>query len=111
MLRTQWYLRLTILCYAIVLYITLIFFLVCTLCGNCPQPSFDWVQVGGDWYLRLGIIRTFQSTVDACILYGGQLAVIYDQATHDAIYKLTGIVIDFKCCQTFANSAKPTKVF
>jgi len=48
--------------------------------------------VGGDWYFKLRVKRTFQETVDACIEIGGQLAVIYDQVTHDAMYQLTGTV-------------------
>ena len=35
--------------------------------------------------------RTFQDTVDICVKIGGQLAVIYDQASHDAIFQLIGI--------------------
>jgi len=48
------------------------------------------VQAGGDWYNKLGVRRTFPVAVDACASSGGQLAVIYDQASHDAIYELIG---------------------
>jgi hypothetical protein len=55
--------------------------------------------VGGDWYYKLEGARNFQETVDICIKIGGQLAVIYDQVTHDAMYQLTGIIAT--CFQVF----------
>ena len=79
-------------------------FLVSSVRSDCPKPAnIDTaVQIGGDWYNRLGKPRTFQVASDVCIGSGGQLAIIYDQATHDAIYQLTGgnhtFLIDFILC-------------
>jgi hypothetical protein len=67
-------------------------FLVSSVRSDCPKPisTGTAVQLGGDWYNKLGVPRTFQVAVDACASSGGQLAVIYDQASHDAIYQLIG---------------------
>ncbi len=49
-----------------------------------------WQQIGTDWYLKLESGRNFQDSLDKCISLGGHLAVIRDQASHDAIYSLAG---------------------
>jgi hypothetical protein len=65
-------------------------FLVGTLCQSCPQPIDSAVQLGGDWYVTLETPITFQQASSSCTESNGQLAVIYDQNSHDAIYKLIG---------------------
>jgi hypothetical protein len=49
-----------------------------------------WKQIGNDWYLQLDRWLLFQGSLDKCNELVGHLAVIRDQASHDAIYSLTG---------------------
>ena len=50
-----------------------------------------------------GVRRTLQAASDVCAGSRAQLAVIYDQPTHDAIYNLTGNAI-FKKSSIFKIS-------
>ena len=50
----------------------------------------NWQQKGNDWYLKLENERNFYRSLEKCVELGGHLAVIRDQASHDAIYSLAG---------------------
>ncbi len=44
----------------------------------------------GDWYFQLDDLLSYSEAEARCIKMGGQLAIVYDENTHDAIYQMTG---------------------
>jgi hypothetical protein len=49
-----------------------------------------WRQVKNDYYYKTVTARTFSSQASACQDIGGQLAMIYNQDSHDAILSIAG---------------------
>jgi len=52
--------------------------------------SSEWDPIG-DWYLKQYADKTLADASSSCSASGGQLAIIYDEVTHNALYRLTGI--------------------
>ncbi len=49
-----------------------------------------WLHFKGDWYIKVDTSMSNSDAKTKCIQLGGQLAIISDQNSHDAIYQLTG---------------------
>jgi hypothetical protein len=48
-------------------------------------------ELVGAWYLQLNYPLTFSDANDACKVLGGQLSVIHDKNSSDAVNSLTGL--------------------